>query len=802
MHRKNLKLLKYWPVFFLQCACLHALSQSADADTLARRFNQYAGKAVQEKLFLHTDKEFYVAGEIAWFRIFYVDGSTHKPFYLSKLAYVEILNDKNEPVQQAKISLANDESRGSFYLPVSLSTGYYTIRAYTNWMKNFDQDYFFEKKIAIVNTLRAPKPGTVIKDPNDASAQFFPEGGNLVNGIRSRIGFIIKNKNGGVDHVQGFVVDKNNDTITSFSPLKFGIGSFYFTPQTGNTYKSVIVLPGGLSFSQPLPVAFDDGYAMKLEENSGQLMMKIWKKNANGQNRPEQMIVAAHTRQVLKIASAVFLNNNDSTSFAIDKKRLGEGISHITLFNANGKPVCERLFFSKPEKKISLTVKSDRQVYEKRQLINLSIGGAVPVNPRFTLSAAVFGSDTLQALNGPDIFDYMWLVSDLPGDIESPGYYFSNDPGAGLATDNLMLTYGWRRFKWDDIWKGGETFIKYQPEINGHLVTGILKDTRNGRPVPGENAYLSISGQPYGFYTATSDKNGMLTFEIRRYYGNSQVIAQPGIDVDTFYKVDILKPFAGSPAGENRYLPYPLSETVKDQLLKKSIGMQVQNIYMGDSLKTFYDPPIRDTLPFFGKPEKSYWLDDYKRFTTMEEVLREYVREIGVGVRHEKLVFKIFNPSSHDFYEGNELVLLDGVALTNTSRIFAYDPLKIKKIDVIRDRYVLGHATFNGVASFTTYDAMFDGFDLDPRLVAVDYSGLQLQREFYSPSYDTKEQLEKRLPDFRNTLFWDGNVQTNNDGSGSIRFYSSDLAGKYRVIVQGMDDDGNFVTATTEFEVK
>jgi hypothetical protein len=166
-----------------------------------------------------------------------------------------------------------------------------------------------------------------------------------------------------------------------------------------------------------------------------------------------------------------------------------------------------------------------------------------------------------------------------------------------------------------------------------------------------------------------------------------------------------------------------------------------------------------------------------------------------------KLIFKLFNPIAHDFYEGNSLVLLNGVPLPDPDRIFNYDPLKIKKIDVIRNRYVLGSSSFNGVTSFHTYDNSFAAFELEPRLVAIDYNGLQLEREFYSPDYSTRELTERRIPDFRNTLYWAPSVHTEK-GQAGIHFYSSDLSGKYTVVVQGMSEKGEFVSGTTSFEVK
>ena len=127
----------------------------ADPPVIAK-FRSYSARAFQEKLFLHTDKDFYAAGEILWFKIYAVDGTFHRPSELSKIAYIEILNERNEPVLQNMVSLVPGKNNGSFYLPTSLNTGYYTIRAYTSWMKNFGAATFARKPVYIVNPA---KPG-------------------------------------------------------------------------------------------------------------------------------------------------------------------------------------------------------------------------------------------------------------------------------------------------------------------------------------------------------------------------------------------------------------------------------------------------------------------------------------------------------------------------------------------------------------------------------------------------------------------------------------------------------------------
>lgn len=792
---------KYSGAFFLFFLNITLYSQVSEV-SFADKFNNYSNQALQEKLFVHTDKEFYVAGEIVWFKVYYINGTTHKPLRLSKIAYVELFNERNEPVLQSKVSLKPGEPDGSFYLPVSLNTGNYILRAYTSWMRNFPEEYFFEKKITIINTLKESEQ-TLTKDTTAASVNFFPEGGNLVNGIESRIGFSITNREGVINNCQGFVIGNNSDTIVRFNPLKFGTGHFRFTPLPGNDYKAKVVLADGKVITKELPQAYVNGYVMNVSESGPQqITIVVKRKKMTGEQTTNKVLLAAHTRQVLKITESASINDNDSIRFVIDKNKLGKGITHFTLFADNNRPVCERLIFIKPDQKVIANIATDAKSYDQRKKIDLKVDvtGNTEYSP-FNLSASVFNIDDLEKNTAPGIVSYVWLTSDLPGVIESPDYYFSGDPDVAAATDNLMLTHGWRRFKWEDVWSPGNSFVKYLPEIDGHLVTGEVIDSRNGRPVQRVNTCLTVPGRPFGFYTSASDANGIVRFNIRDYYGNGQVIVQRGIGIDSFYTVNLLKPFAERTVIQ-KGSSYKFTESMRQQLLQRSVGMQVQNIYTGDSMRNFKSPLVTDTLPFYGLPEKTYKLDDYKRFTTMEEVLREYVLEIGVVLRNGKPALRIFNPEAHDFYNDYELILLDGVMLRDINKIFSYDPLKVRKLDIIQTRYTLGQSVFNGIASFSTYEGAFDGYELDPKLVAIDYAGLQLQREFYSPVYETKEQIESRVPDFRTTLLWKPDITPDAEGKAAFQFYSSDRPGTYMVVLQGMNENGDLVFTTSAFEVK
>ncbi len=214
-----------------------ASAQDQLIDNLQQQYQNYQSGNLQEKLFVHTDKTFYLAGETVWFKVYALDASFHKPLAISSVAYIEILNKDLKPVVQSKVAMSNGNGNGSFILPGSLSSGNYIFRAYSSWMKNFPPDFYYEQTLHIVNTLKlTPVPNSPKPLPN---IQFFPEGGTEVLGFAGKIAFKATDGEGrGVD-CQGLIVNNHNDTISRFQSLHNGMGNFQLKPEKNSSYYAV-----------------------------------------------------------------------------------------------------------------------------------------------------------------------------------------------------------------------------------------------------------------------------------------------------------------------------------------------------------------------------------------------------------------------------------------------------------------------------------------------------------------------------------------------------------------------------------
>ena len=781
-------------IFLLNSHLIFAQNQMPES--LQQQFNNYQSGALQEKIFVHTDKTFYLAGETVWFKIYAVDASFHKPVTTSSITYIEILSKDLKPVVQSKISMLNGSGAGSVILPGFLATGNYVLRAYTNWMKNFSPDFFYEHTLHIVNTLKLSPIVPTLKGMS--GIQFFPEGGNEMVGLTGKIAFKAADTDGHGLECKGAIVNQNNDTITRFQSLHNGMGSFQLKPEKNSTYYGLVKLNDSL-IKQKLPDAIDHGFTMNVsEEETGKLKVIVY---ASADFNNTNVYLFTQTRQMIRNIQTSLVKDGEA-SFNLNKADLGDGISSITVFNQSRQPVCERLVFKRPMEKLTIQAKADQSVYTKRKPIRIDLSttntSSQPLSGN--LSMSVFMIDSLQHIPEQSIITYLYLHSELKGRIESPEYYFENtDKASDEALDNLLLTQGWRRFKWNDVMDSKKPSFEFLPEVEGPVVNGKIINKLTGTPVAYSDALLSIPGNDYAFSSATSDAQGVVHFGFRDIYKNNAIVVQPALQKDSFNRIDINNSYSDK-FSSNSLRPLTISKSQESILVNRSIGTQVENTY-GIEKKRQYIKTSTDTTSFYGKPDKQYNLDDFTRFQTMEEVMREFIEDVRVRKEGEKYNFKVRNRLFNTYFEEDPLILLDGIPVSDASKIIALDPQKIKRIEVVMYNYHIGSYVFAGIVNVKSYSGEIGATQIDPNSLVIEYDGLQQQREFYSPQYGSREAEDSHIPDFRNVLYWAPQITTGSDGKSQLSFYSSDLKGKFAVVVQGITANGLPGKTVTQFEV-
>jgi hypothetical protein len=430
---------------------------------LEGKMEDYYRRYPQQKVYLHLDKLAYGAGEKIWYRAYLVDSRSHKPDTISKNLLVELLNSYGNVSMAQLLKLEHGFASGDFHIPDTMREGLYQIRAYTNWMRNFGTEYYFRREFNIWNPgqydklyredkLASKKHKRISgRKARKIDLQFFPEGGYLVGGIASNVGFKAVNDLGLGIPVSGTLFNRKNEPVAEFKSFHLGMGAFSFTPATGEKYTAEVAVDEGREYRFDFPEVQSSGYHMELTGNDRNgLKLKL-----GSTFESPTVLLACHIRGRLLYASEIKLGTG-ITVLEIPSANFPSGILHITLFDSNREPRCERLAYIQRDDMINLSIRQDKNEYNKKEPVELTLiardASGRPVEGQFSVSV----SDRDLPNNASDfqssILSTLLLSSDLSGRIEQPDFYFSSqDADTRQALDYLLLTQGWRRFNWEDI---------------------------------------------------------------------------------------------------------------------------------------------------------------------------------------------------------------------------------------------------------------------------------------------------------------------------------------------------------------
>jgi len=504
---------------YLLFLCFITISLNASAQTDSSAFLRKAAIRLEqlpatEKVYLHLDKPNYFGGDTIWYKAYTVIGAHHQLSALSGVLFVELISPTDSIVRRETLHLVSGIAWGEFALPDSYKPGNYHIRAYTNWMRNAGPEHFYNQRVKIggmQSSLTAVKQ-TLQANPD---VQFFPEGGQLVIGVRSRVALKAINANGFGEDVKGTIEDNDGNVVTDFATQHLGMGVFAFIPQSGKTYKAKIAGPGETGFTVALPKALEEGFTMTLNNRAPDsifVKVAVNQSTFNGQKNNAFYIIARNGGKIYYTAQAKL--NGLVYAAKVAKSRFPSGIVQFTLFSQSGEPVAERIAFIKNADSLKLNLAQSAQRYAVRQPVKVSLEAKdhndAPIRGSFSVSVINESRTGVDENAESTILNNLLLTSELKGYIEQPNYYFTNVTDETKANlDLLMLTQGYSRFEWKQALNNATPAITYQPEKWLELA-GTLK-TPAGKPVPNGKITLAAMYANMVIDTAT-DADGNFKF--------------------------------------------------------------------------------------------------------------------------------------------------------------------------------------------------------------------------------------------------------------------------------------------------
>lgn len=335
------------------------------------------------------------------------------------------------------------------------------------------------------------------------------------------------------------------------------------------------------------------------------------------------------------------------------------------------------------------------------------------------------------------------------------------------------------------------------PEVRGEIISGKISAKNNSDKVDNISVGLSIPGKSFEVEVVKTDQSGNFIFNVSKTFFTSNIVIQIIDEKANNYDVTV----NNAPEIDYSKISFEkdskLSYTFKESLLERSISSQVENAYFHKKVDNIEKAPTSD--PFYYPIAKEYILDDYTRFKTLKETITEVVVDVYSKQKDDKTYLHVNDPSIFPQLPESALVLVDGLYLENQNDLLTYNMKNVYKIEIIIGRYYVGSKSFNGLISFTTFDKDFKSTQTGSFIAKPTVLRPQPKKIYNKVKYENAADNE-RIPDFRNQLLWNPDVQLNQDTETS--FYTSDLSGTFEIRLEGFTKSGIPVSIKENIEVQ
>ncbi|WP_295796535.1 TonB-dependent receptor [Mucilaginibacter sp.] len=789
--------------------------QNNQDKNIATTLDAYTTNHPTEKAYLQFDKPYYAIGDTIYFKAYITIGAQHKLSALSGILYAELISPDNKIARSLKLQMIAGVAWGDFALTDTLKGGNYRVRAYTNWMRNDGESAFFEQMLPVGSTTAPRIPESAQPKNKKAAAnlttkkfdvQFMPEGGSLVSGNYSKIAFKAIEPGGAGTDITGTIKDETGTEICKFASSHLGIGSFNLVPEVGKTYKANITYADGTTSVIDLPKAINDGYTISLNNsNPDTLRIRI---TAGNEATGSKLSLVAQAGGVVYYASEK-QGYSKIFSAIIPKSKFPTGIIQFTLFSQNGEPINERRAFINHHDQLNLNSKTDKPEYTIRQKVKIKLSPQnkedKPVTGSFSVAVTDETKVPVDSLNENTILTNLLLTSELKGNIEQPDYYFAGtDEKIQTDLDNLMLTQGYRHFEWKNVLSDTAAPTAYQPE-KAMQVSGTVK--RNGKPVP--NAQVKLFSKAGGMFMldTLTDVNGKFAFKDLIFADSTKFVVQSRVKKgqdDVTLELDTIQ--AARVAIKN----YGTGQYAKANVSVADISTYVIN------QKQFYEEQQK-----YGINKHPVVLREVKVEAKKESIIPHSENLNGSGNADQIITAKDIErlicgrladclQGVHGLQFRNGIptggaLVIDGtfVELQTFADLRPDDIEGIEIIDGPHWGAIYGTRMAAGGLIVTTKRAkkQNNNYRYAPGVVTYMPKGFYKAREFYSPQYDNPHTNQK-MADLRSTIYWNPNIITDKDGKASFEYFNADGKGTYRVVVEGIDADGNLGRQVFRYKVE
>lgn len=326
----------------------------------------------------------------------------------------------------------------------------------------------------------------------------------------------------------------------------------------------------------------------------------------------------------------------------------------------------------------------------------------------------------------------------------------------------------------------------FSAERAGLVLEGKVINQQSKEGEAGAEVYLAFPGKTAMVYGAQTDESGSFTFMLPDLYSLRQLVIQaiPGEEVPV--AIELKEEFHPIHTIDTSQFSFPSAwEGLAERAM---VNAQVRTAYKAFEAAPTYsiENPFLE-IPFFGKPDAQYFLDDYTRFP-LPEFFFEVVYEVAVRGKFGQESLEVQSNWNSPNNRSVPLLLVDGVPIFDQRAFLKLNNKLIESTEIVKDPFWLNPHYYQGVIQISSFEHQAYSFVTPPTALQQSYLTLLPERNFLAPNYG--DQADSPLPDFRNTLYWNANVQTDETGKAQLQFTTSDAIGAYEIQVLGVSRKG------------
>ena len=339
--------------------------------------------------------------------------------------------------------------------------------------------------------------------------------------------------------------------------------------------------------------------------------------------------------------------------------------------------------------------------------------------------------------------------------------------------------------------------LTFMAETEGLSLSGKVINKNTNEGLENAEVYLAFPGKTALLYTATTDKSGAFSFLLPKLYGLRQVVLQAFSKETTALAISLTEEFQEVITNDTSNFLLPLELISYANALM--VNAQINQTYQAFVPQSAYLAENEFAeVPFYSHSDNQYFLDDYTRFP-LPEFFYEIVPKIRVKGKFGSERLEVVGDWESSYTNRPPLLLVDGVPVFDQATFLKINNKLIKSAEIITTPFWLNPGVYNGMIQLSSFEGDARSFTLPETALRRSFIAFLPQKQFPPTDYDLT--LDSRLPDFRNTLFWNPMIQTNAEGKAKIQFYTSDALGQYDIHLQGITTDNLMGTQTATIQV-